>query len=291
LIIGADHYWQFTNGEVRRGESGPVAMNTKLGWILSGPIKSECIKQEDNSVNLISTHVLKVDTSILDNSQQVEHNSCTQFWDIKKIGTGTAKQVNNHCDNELLTDIEFNDGMYQVKLPFIEGHSTIPDNYSTSLKRLNSLHERLQKEPEILKQYNDVIKDQIEKGVVEKVTEPNDVEIGRVHYLPHREVVRTDRSTTKLRVVYDASSKGTHNVGPSLNECLYTGESLNPLLVDILLRFRTHCIAVTADIKKALLNIGISPEHRNYLRFLWINNIDDEDPNVEVYRITRLVFG
>ena len=42
----------------------------------------------------------------------------------------------------------------------------------------------------------------------------------RIHYLPYHAVVRQDKSTTKLRIVYDASAKAD---GPSLNECLYTG--------------------------------------------------------------------
>ena len=53
-------------------------------------------------------------------------------------------------------------------------------------------------------------------------------------------------------VVYDASSKV---FGPSLNDCLHVGPSLNPLLLDILLRFRVHEVAVTAGIEKAFLNI------------------------------------
>ena len=46
----------------------------------------------------------------------------------------------------------------------------------------------------------------------------------KVHYLPHHGVVREDKDTTKLRVVYDASSKSS---GPSLNECLYKGPKFN----------------------------------------------------------------
>ena len=70
-----------------------------------------------------------------------------------------------------------------------------------------------------------------------------------------------------MRVVYDASSTV---FGPSLNDCLHIGPPLNPLLFDTLLRFRVHEVALTADIEKALLNIEIDPEHRDFVRFLKI---------------------
>lgn len=35
LLIGSDHYWDLVTGDVRRGTSGPVAICTKFGWVLS----------------------------------------------------------------------------------------------------------------------------------------------------------------------------------------------------------------------------------------------------------------
>ena len=76
--------------------------------------------------------------------------------------------------------------------------------------------------------------------------------------------MRLDRDITKVRVVYDASSKV---FGPSLNDCLHVGPILNLLLLDILLRFRVHEATKTADIEKAFLNIEIDPEHRDFYDF------------------------
>ena len=68
--------------------------------------------------------------------------------------------------------------------------------------------------------------------------------VGNTTYLPHRPVIREDKASTKIRIVYDASAK---NKGPSLIESLYKGPCLIPLLFDVLLRFRAHDMALTAD--------------------------------------------
>ena len=44
-----------------------------------------------------------------------------------------------------------------------------------------------------------------------------------------------------------------------LNECLQTGPNLIPKLFDVLVQFRSHPVAITADIEKAFLMIGIVP--------------------------------
>ena len=38
LLVGADHYWRVVTGQMRRGRAGPIAVETKIGWILSGPV-------------------------------------------------------------------------------------------------------------------------------------------------------------------------------------------------------------------------------------------------------------
>ena len=110
-----------------------------------------------------------------------------------------------------------------------------------------------------------------------------------VHYPPHGEVVKEDRATTKLRVVYDASAKSRNE--PSLNDCLLLGPALTPLIYDILLRFRLHKVALIGDLKKALLNVEVNPEERNLLRFLWTDDIYSSNPEIITLRFVRLVFG
>ena len=109
------------------------------------------------------------------------------------------------------------------------------DNFELSSGRLISTLKRLKKELPLLKEYDRVINEQLQNGIIEQVytslVEPHDQ---RVHYLSHHPVVREDAATPKVRIVMDAIAKITANA-PSLNECLYTGPSLTRDIIDILM--------------------------------------------------------
>ena len=77
---------------------------------------------------------------------------------------------------------------------------------------------------------------------------------GRIYYMPHQLGVREDRVTTKLRIVYDASSN-LH--GKSLNESLENIPTKHTDLFSVLLQFRAYKKALIADIEKAFFMIGV----------------------------------
>ena len=169
---------------------------------------------------------------------------------------------------DLVENIQFNGERYSVKLPW-SGTPDITCNYQLCVNRLKELKQRLNKDPEIAREYNEVIQEQLKEGIIEKVTEdqPNE----KIHYLPHHPVVRKTAETTKLRIVFDASAK-VRKDAPSLNDCLHVGPPLAPLMFDILVRFWEHNVALVGDIQKAFLQIEVNPEDRNYLGFLWVKN-------------------
>ena len=74
--------------------------------------------------------------------------------------------------------------------------------------------------------------------------------------MPHTVVIRNDHSTTKLGIVFDASSHYTTEL--CLNNILEAGPCLLPYLLDKLLRFRTGKIDAVADIKQAFLQIEMN---------------------------------
>ena len=78
-----------------------------------------------------------------------------------------------------------------------------------------------------------------------------------VHYLPHRTVVRDERETTKVHVVFDASAK--YKCFPCLNEIFDPEPCLLPRLFDTLIRFRLGKIALMSNIKhRTIYRTGIT---------------------------------
>lgn len=63
ILIGSDFYWQFMTGETRFGMyRGPVAINTHLGWVLSGPVRESRQMSVETSTHSSHTHVLRLNT-------------------------------------------------------------------------------------------------------------------------------------------------------------------------------------------------------------------------------------
>ena len=180
-----------------------------------------------------------------------------------------------------------------MKLPFKEDFETIEDNFELSKNILKSLSKKFKGDPLLYKEYEKVINSQLEEGIVERVVHENFKSAGNVHYLPHMAVIKQDRSTTKVRVVFDASA--ALPACTSLNDNLYSGPALTKSLFGVLLRFRSYNFSVVADLEKAFLQIVLDPGDRDYVRFLWFNNFDPgkkfEEQELIVLRVGRVLFG
>ncbi|XP_064479096.1 uncharacterized protein LOC135392310 [Ornithodoros turicata] len=110
--------------------------------------------------------------------------------------------------------------------------------------------------------------------------------------MPHHAVIREDRETTKVRIVFDISSKAPG--AQSLNDILEPGPNLNPDMLKLLLTFRLQRIAIIADIEKASLQILLDVQDRDFLRFFWYEttpSVEGQLPRLEIWRMTRVPFG
>ena len=229
----------------------------------------------------------------LESSNDLLKPNVDEFW---KLETIRIKEPVNDCgDDEAIQNfydtVRMSNGRYEVTWPWKEENPQLPDNYQLALGRLNSLLRRIQGNPELLEKYDNIIKDELEKEIIEKVNDETE-EGCKKHYIPHHAVNTPDRKTTKVRIVYNASTKAKKGC-KSLNEYLYRGPVILEDLCGLLLRFRTHKVALTADIEKAFLQVGLQPADRDVTRFLWLK--DPTKPptkdNLQIYRFTRVPFG
>ena len=244
------------------------------------------------STNVVSSHILRVNTQLETNivtsnrSDDLLVEQVKQFWELESIGVLPNEGT---VHDKFLDSIHQVEGRYEVNLPWKEHHRLLPDNYEVAISRLNSVLKRLKKTPELLQEYNHIIEEQSERGIVSDVDLNAPVAVGKLHYLPHHPVIRADKDTTKVRIVYDASCKST---GPSLNDCLHSGPSLISEIPDVLVRFRYRKVcALVSDIEKAFLMVQVAEPDRDVLRFLWVDDPNSDSPKVIVKRFNRVVFG
>uniref|UniRef100_A0A1X7V3J7 Uncharacterized protein n=1 Tax=Amphimedon queenslandica TaxID=400682 RepID=A0A1X7V3J7_AMPQE len=88
------------------------------------------------------------------------------------------------------------DGRYEVPLPWKDSCISLPDNLSLARRRLHSLLKRLKQSPEVFKENNGIICQQLEFGIIEVKEDAVD---DKIHYLSlhaviKREILRHQRS-------------------------------------------------------------------------------------------------
>ena len=152
-------------------------------------------------------------------------------------------------DKEFLKDVKYDETelRYQVRLPWKEGCLPESSGYHQCAKRLEHVYSRLKTEPELLQEYNNVIQQQLRTGVIEEVSELTELE--GTYYLPHHGVMRCEKRTTKVRIVFDGSACHGGS-SQSINECLEKGPNLVPHLFDVLIKFRGFPIGIALTWRK-----------------------------------------
>ena len=162
---------------------------------------------------------------------------------------------------------------YFVSWPWREENEChFPENFELSLERLKSLIKCLEKNPDLQEKYNNIIQEQIAKGIIERVESSEEDNENREHYIPHHVVITPEKTTKKIRIVHDASTKIKRSA-KSLNECLYRGPVILEDLCGLLLGFRMKKMGLILDIEKAFLQVRLHEADQDVTRFLWPKDI------------------
>ncbi|GFW46943.1 integrase catalytic domain-containing protein [Trichonephila clavipes] len=253
-----------------------LKFETRLGWSLQG----KCDERSDcTSVHLVHSEEELISTEL------------RRFWEIESLGILDKGSVTlGNGDEEILSEfdksVNFVDGRYRVNLPWKPGmREALQNNKTVARKRFEGLVRRFKCDHELFCEYKDVIDDYVREGIVER-TSCDSLLDSQGFYLPHHAVIRSDKTTSRIRIVFDGSA---HEDGQSsLNQSLYTGPNLHPNILELLLCFRKSPVAFTADVKSAFIQIELDFRDRDFTRFFWTDNLNNEP---YVLNFTRVLFG
>lgn len=275
MLLGADIFpLILRNGLIPGNSKEPTAINTIFGWIMMGKINN-C-----SSSPSVNSFLTTYNNSSLD-------SVIKRFWELEAVPEMPKISPDDALCEKLYVDSHFRDnsGRFTVSLPFSGPLPSFINSRSLALKRFHSLENRLLKNPSLYKEYCAFMKDYLDNNHMTPIKlDALNLSSDRIYYIPHHCVLKLDSTTTKLRVVFDASSK----CPVSLNDTLLTGPKLQQDIVSILMNFRLPTVVFTADIKQMYRQILITESHRDYHRILW--RFSPNDP-VQDFHLNTVTYG
>ena len=212
------------------------------------------------------------------------------FWTIENDSVTVKTQ---HSKKEANILKEFNESIkydetnqeYEVKIPYNEKLDQLEDNKNIATKAYFSQEKRLEKDPKLRQEVNDVFQALNEEGMIEKVPE-EELNNPSTHHLIWHPVRRPGHPTTPVRIVNNASKPGRN--GLSLNSCQDEGPNLLPEIPKVLVSWRRYRVALIADISKMFLQLKLANDQKDLHRFLFRFSTDEL---VQIWRYTVVLFG
>ncbi|XP_028968977.1 LOW QUALITY PROTEIN: uncharacterized protein LOC100908537 [Galendromus occidentalis] len=217
------------------------------------------------------------------------------LWSLEALGISdppAASQMSadeEEATRQFNSEISFEDGHYVVSFPKRPSISQLQNNLGVASQRLERKLSQLRQYPMKYRRYHAEVMKFIDDGFAVEVRDfspGSRSEVDGSYYMPHHEVVVTSEKAEKWRIVFDCSAK--QKGASSLNDHLLPGPNLNPDLVSLLLNFRLHSVAVSADVSKAYMRIAVAPADQPLFRFLWKG--PDAD-SVRAYQMQRVTWG
>ncbi|XP_068158480.1 uncharacterized protein [Drosophila tropicalis] len=274
LLLGIDVIPAVTLSGIQTEVCGSLmAQETRFGWVISGPLQGVPV----SSCAAFTTRVAV-------SREEGLETLLTRFWEVEDLPGKPVGDSDSVCEvNFQKTTRRDVSGRYTVSLPFRD-----PTNINLGHSRPGALAQFLKNESRLLKnipaktEYDAVIQEYLDLGHMRQV--PFDG-TNNNFYLPHHAVFKPDSTTTKVRVVFNASSKSTNGV--SLNDILYPGPVLQSDLTTQILKWRFFRVVFNADITKMYRQIMVDPIHTPFQRILFRN----KEGQLGDYELNTVTFG
>ncbi|XP_069968831.1 uncharacterized protein [Bactrocera oleae] len=268
LLLGVDVLTDiFQESLIQGPPEQPCALNTRLGWVVFGPVTSSAHTTSHTSLTAKCVNEQRLDKLL------------RSFWELEEPTLTSEVQVDD-CEkifNDTVT--RTSDGRYQVQILFRPDAPALGESHKSAVRQFLQLERRLMNDPCLREQYITFMREYI---ALDHMEVSNETFIGKEtgYFIPHHAV------TTKFRVVFNASAKTSN--GTPLNDTQFSGPQLHANIVDILNRFRKFNVAITADVKKMFRQILIDTRHRKWQRILWRESPDEP---LQVYELKTVTYG
>ncbi|XP_029167976.1 uncharacterized protein LOC114938272 [Nylanderia fulva] len=281
LILSVTVHAQILKDGIRRGNIGePIAQETTLGWVLSGPLSNDNQKTNAMENNSVIGLQCSLDSELLELLQR--------FWTQEEIAPASQISMSpeeSQCEEHFnMTHSRDVNGRFVVRLPLKKSVSEFGDSRSIALKALYRMEKRFETNPSLKIQYIDFLREYRSLDHMRPVA--SNRAQSREFFLPHHGVTRETSTTTKLRVVFNGSQKT--NLGLSLNEYLLVGPKLQTDLADILIRWRRHRYVFAADIEKMYRQIRVHEDDWPLQKILWRDSLDERP---QEYALCTVTYG
>ncbi|GFX42273.1 integrase catalytic domain-containing protein [Trichonephila clavipes] len=272
MLLGAEIFYELLKpGKFYCDNSHLVLQNTVFGYVVSGSVDHTQVTENRIHCGLI------VDDDL--------NKTLKKFWEIE--GVHIEPKVDTEvslCEDHFVRTHRRNcEGRYVVSMALNEDPSCLGNSKDIAIRRLNLLWKRLSRDSRYLSLYAEFLKEYEELGHLER--EDDSSEPPTHYYIPHHGVLRPEKLTTKLRIVFNGSSPTT--TGISLNDILLKGEVKEDVF-ETISHFRRHKFAFTTDIQKMYRQILINPDQQDLQRIIWKHGLDAE---ILTYRLKTVTYG
>lgn len=275
IIVGSDYYGTVIRpGLIQVEPSTPVAQKTIFGWVLTGTIFT-------NEMTLpAQAHHCTPDYEL--------QELIARFWRQEELPSSVASKLSEDeevCERHFrTTHSRDTTGRYIVRLPLKREPTLRGDSKQRALNCLNRLTHKFSSNLRFHQLYRDFVEEYKDQGHM-VLADASINQASPVYYLPHLGVLRKNSPTTKLRVVFNGSSRTSS--GLSLNDILHAGKKLQADITEILLWIRTHRILFSTDIVKMFRQIAVHKDDWDLQRILW----REQDDRLVAYRLTTVTYG
>ncbi|XP_062704472.1 uncharacterized protein LOC134286812 [Aedes albopictus] len=275
MILGIELFFSLfdIDHKISLGDNLPTLIDSVFGWVVCGTMAMP------KAVTQVNCNL-----SVKDRLEDL----LTRFWECEEVADQIKPSPEERiCEEQYQQSVQrAEDGRYIVGLPKDDVKlQRLGTSRDIALRRFYSTERRLDKDSKLRQQYVAFMDEYLQLQHMKEVQEIPGDDIKRC-YLPHHPVVKEASTTTKVRVVFDASCRTSSGI--SLNDTLYAGPVIQEDLRAIIMRGRTRQIMVVADVEKMFRQIWTRPEDRHLQCILWRSSPVE---NVKTYELATVTYG